>query len=124
MTTTQDHLAAIEAAFNIRLPADYRAFMVERGGYNDDLGADFLQVYPADQLEGQNTAGDIQKRFPGCLAIGGDGSREVLLYHFTDQPPALVTVDIAAADLGSAIFQAATFTAFLTAFPQGGWRFE
>lgn len=123
MPATNEQIEHIERYLGHSLPADYRAFLLERGSLNEFLGEDFVQLFPADQLLPMNDAGQILQRFPGALVIGGDGSRETLAYDFRDGQGSLVLLDITAANWSSAIPQAQSFTAFLNQFPSRGWYF-
>jgi len=121
-----DALAGLEQRFGVQLPDDYRQLVLHvAGGYElDATNGDFLVLYPPDQLAGLNDAGEFDQRFPGGLAIGGDGSREVLLYDFRQHPPRLVLLDITAESWDDAIFQAYSLTELLDRFPQTGWSWE
>jgi hypothetical protein len=122
----EDQLTRIEQRYGVRLPADYRRFIVERGTIYEDFpdAGDWLQLYPPDQLVPLAEAGEHQQRFPGGLAIGGNGSREVLFYDLRKDPPPPVLLDITAPDWSGAFFQATSFTDFLTGFPERGWSFD
>ncbi|MFE5594227.1 hypothetical protein [Streptomyces sp. NPDC056549] len=74
------------------------------------------------ELTGINEAGEFQKRFPGAVVIGGDGSRELLVYDFRQDTPPLVTLDVSAEDWSSAIHQATSLSAFLEQFPETAWK--
>jgi hypothetical protein len=58
------------------------------------------------------------------VVIGGDGSREMLVYDFREDPPALVLLDITAEGWPAALYQAPSLTALLEQFPQRGWSFD
>lgn len=77
-----------------------------------------------DELIGINEAGEFQRRFPGALVIGGDGSRELLAYDFRQDTPSLVALDVSAENWSSAIHQAASLSALLTQFPHTGWKWD
>ncbi|MFD5109883.1 hypothetical protein [Streptomyces cinereoruber] len=51
-----------------------------------------------DELIGNDEAGEFQKRFPGAVVAGGDGSREPLAYDFREETPPLVTLDVSTED--------------------------
>jgi len=118
-------LARLEQQFGVRLPDDYRQLMLHTDGRYEVTSADsYLVLYPPGELAALDEAGEHRQRFPGGLAIGGDGSRENLVYDFRRSPPVLVLLDITAASWDDAIFQAPSLTELLGRFPQTGWRFE
>lgn len=85
---------------------------------------DFLELFAIGDVVGVNTAGEIQARFPGAVAVGGDGSRELLVYDFGEPAPPLLLLEASANDWSEAIFQAGSLTEFLRAFPARGWLWE
>jgi hypothetical protein len=119
----ETQLAELEQRFGARLPEDYRQFIIRTGGVDAFMppADDYLVLHPPDQLASLDEAGDHQHRFPGGLAIGGDGSREVLFYDFRRDPPPLVLLDITAESWNAAIVQASSLTDFLDRFPEHGW---
>ena len=122
-----DDLVRLEQRFGVQLPDDYRQLVRQAAddGYElDSTDGSFLVLYPPDQLVGLNDAGDYQQRFPGGLAVGGDGSREILLYDFRLRPPSLVLLDITAENWDDAIFQASSLTELLDQIRQTGWLYE
>jgi len=69
-------------------------------------------------------AGDIQRRFPGALVIGSDGSREMLAYDFRQCQSRLVLLDLTAQDWSDAVYQASSLAALLAQLPERGWLFD
>ncbi|MDA5279998.1 hypothetical protein [Streptomyces sp. Isolate_45] len=67
-------------------------------------------------------AGGFQERFPGVVVIGGDGSRELLVYDFRQDTPPLAGLDVSAENWSSAIHQAPSLSAPLEQFPRTGWK--
>ncbi|WP_031513137.1 SMI1/KNR4 family protein [Streptomyces sp. NRRL F-5123] len=126
MSSHDDQIAQVEHTFKVRFPQDYRDFLGTTGSLSQFVppADDFLMVYALDELIGINEAGEFQKRFPGALVIGGDGSRELLAYDFRQNTPPLVTLDVSAEDWSSAIHQAATLSALLDQFPETGWKWD
>ena len=84
VAASEDQIAEIECRFGVRLPDDYRRFLLTRGSMSEFLppANSYVQIGPIDDVIPVNKAGDIQRRFPGALVIGSDGSREMLAYDF------------------------------------------
>ncbi|MDX2561243.1 SMI1/KNR4 family protein [Streptomyces sp. TX20-6-3] len=124
MSTDDDRIAQVEHHFGVRFPQDYRDFLGTTGSLSRFVppADDFLVIDALDELIGNNEAGEFQRRFPGAVVIGGDGSRELLVYDFRQDTPPLVTLDVSAEDWSSAIRQAPSLTAFLEGFPRTGWN--
>ncbi|MCT4357863.1 SMI1/KNR4 family protein [Streptomyces sp. Je 1-79] len=126
MSSIDDRIVQVEVHFGVRFPQDYRDFLGTTGSLSQFVppADDFLVIDALDELIGNNEAGEFQKRFPGAVVIGGDGSRELLAYDFRQDTPPLVTLDVSAEDWSSAIHQAASLSALLEHFPQTGWNWD
>ena len=126
MAASEAQIAEVERHFGVRFPEDYRCFLLTRGTMGEVLppANPYLAIYPVEGIVRMNVAGLIQNRFPSAVAIGGDGSREMLTYDFRQGSPPLVLLDITAADWSATICQAPSLTALLEQLPQRGWLFE
>ncbi|MEU9713859.1 SMI1/KNR4 family protein [Streptomyces sp. NPDC047976] len=126
MSSNNDQIAQVEHHFGVRFPQDYRDFLGTTGSLSQFVppADDFLVIDALVELIGINEAGGFQKRFPGAVVIGGDGSRELLAYDFRQGIPPLVTLDVSAENWSSAIYQAPSLSALLEQFPQTGWRWD
>jgi len=92
--------------------------------FDRDFANSYVQIGPIDDVIPVNKAGDIQRRFPGALVIGSDGSREMLAYDFRQGQSPLVLLDLTAQDWSDAVYQASLLTALLAQLPERGWLFE
>ncbi|MFF7203486.1 SMI1/KNR4 family protein [Streptomyces sp. NPDC008141] len=126
MSSNDDQIAQAESRFGVRFPEDYRHFLATEGSMAQFVppADDFLMINAIAELIEVNEAGDFQERFPRCVVIGGDGSREMLTYDFRQEPPSLVLLDVSAHDWSSAIHQATSFSALLAQFPETGWKWD
>ncbi|MFF4498456.1 SMI1/KNR4 family protein [Streptomyces sp. NPDC001546] len=126
MSSKDDRIAQVEHHLGVRFPQDYRDFLATTGNLSQFIPPtdDFLVIDALDELIGNNEAGEFQKRFPGAVVIGGDGSRELLAYDFRQDTPPLVTLDVSAENWSSAIHQAASLSALLDQFPETGWKWD
>jgi len=126
MPASEDEIAEIERHFRVRLLDDYRRFLLTMGRLGEAFppANSYLSLCAIDEVIPVNEAGDIQKRFPGGLVIGGDGSREMLTYDFRHGRARLVLLDITAGEWSDAIHQASSLTELLAQFPEKGWLFE
>src|SRR5262245_51669123 len=115
MSSNDDKIAQAERRFGVRFPEDYRHFLATEGSMSQFIppADDFLMINAIAELIEVNEAGEFQKRFPGSVVIGGDGSREMLTYDFRQDPPSLVLLDVSAQDWSSAIHQATSLSALL-----------
>ncbi|WP_426402865.1 SMI1/KNR4 family protein [Streptomyces sp. R-07] len=126
MSSNDDQIVQVEHHFGVRFPQDYRHFLGTTGSLSQFVppADDFLVIDALDELIGINEAGEFQRRFPGAIVIGGDGSRELLAYDFRQDAPPLVTLDVSAEDWSSAIHQAVSLSALLEQFPHTGWKWD
>jgi SMI1 / KNR4 family (SUKH-1) len=122
MGADAEQIALIERHFAVRLPEDYRRFLAGQGSMEGFVppARDYLVLFPVGQLVDFNQAGEIQQRFPGAMAIGSDGSREMLVYDFREDPPPLVLLDITAEGWPAALYQAPSLSVLLERFPRSG----
>jgi len=79
---------------------------------------------PIDDVIPVNDACEIQRRFPGAIVIGSDGSREMLAYDFRQGQSPLVLLDITTQDWSDAVYQAISLTALPAQLPERGWLFN
>lgn len=116
----------VERYFGVRFPADYRRFAVEPGAMDEVMppAGDFLQISAIERVIEYHEAGECSERFPGSVTIGGNGSREMLVYDFRQDPPPLVLLDITAEDWSAALYQAPSLSALLEGLPLHGWSWE
>jgi len=126
MAASEDQIAEIECRFGVRLPDDYRRFLLTRGSMSEFLppADSYVQIGPIDDVIPVNKAGDIQRRFPGALVIGSDGSREMLAYDFRQCQSRLVLLNLTAQDWSDAVYQASSLAALLAQLPERGWLFD
>jgi hypothetical protein len=126
MAAREAQIAEVERHFGVRFPNDYRHFLLTRGTMGEFLppANAYVMIYPVEEIIPVNEAGLIQDSFPGAIAIGGDGSREMLMYDFRHDEPSLVLLDISAENWSAAIHQASSLTELLAQLPQRGWLFQ
>ena len=126
MAASEDQIAEIECRFGVRLPDDYRRFLLTRGSMSEFLppADSYVQIGPIDDVIPVNKGGDVQRRFPGALVIGSDGSREMLAYDFRQGQSPLVLLDLTAQDWSDAVYQASSLAALLAQLPERGWLFD
>ncbi|MGA4978547.1 hypothetical protein [Streptomyces cinereoruber] len=92
----EDRIVQVERHFGAWFPRDYPG---TTGSLSRVPPADdFLVIDALDELIGNDEAGEFQRRFPGAVVVGGDGSREPLAYDFREETPPLVTLDVSTED--------------------------
>ncbi|MER7682142.1 SMI1/KNR4 family protein [Streptomyces sp. NPDC096934] len=84
MNSNEDQIAQVEQHFGVQFPQDYRDFLGTTGSLSQFVppADDFLVIDSLAELIDINRAGEFQKCYPGAVVIGGDGSRELLVYGF------------------------------------------
>ncbi|MEU6341713.1 hypothetical protein ABZ883_12295 [Streptomyces sp. NPDC046977] len=126
MASSLEAIGGVEQKLGIHFPQDYRGFVaeepVETGRWSST--GDCIILNPVDELPGINEAAELATRLPGAVIIGGDGSRELLVYDFRRQPPPLLLVDVSAGSWADGILQAESLTALLGRFPEQGWIWD
>ncbi len=84
MGASEDQISNIEQHFEVTLPEDCRQFLSTSDGMSESLppAGNFLAFASPTRLVANNSAGSLQERFPAAAAVGGDGSRGLLVYDF------------------------------------------
>jgi cell wall assembly regulator SMI1 len=67
---------AAEAGLGIRLPTDFRKFLLTRGGGEGFIGEHYLIAWSASELVELNEAYQVKMHAPGLILIGSDGGGE------------------------------------------------
>jgi hypothetical protein len=126
MAASETQIGEIERRFGVCLPDDYGRFLLTRGSMSEFLSSAncYLQIYPIGDVIPVNEAGEIERRFPGALVVGGDGGREMLAYDFRQGQSSFVLLDITAEDWSDAVYQAPSLTVLLAQLPERGWLFD
>ncbi|GAA2207523.1 hypothetical protein GCM10009850_029810 [Nonomuraea monospora] len=124
MEADEARIQDAEQRLGVRFPDDYRSFLTAEGavGRVVESAGNYLRLQPLEELVAVNAAGEMQTRFPGAVAIGDDGSRELLVYDFRKDPPPLLLLDVTAEDWHAGLYQAGSFTEFLRLFSRRGWN--
>jgi cell wall assembly regulator SMI1 len=126
MGSSTEAIRRVEQQLGISFPQDYKDFVVDDSmatGRWSSTG-DYLMLDPLDDLAGINEAAELASRLPDAVIIGGDGSRELLVYDFRQQPPPLLLVDGWAESWTDGILQAESLTALLGQFHEQGWVWD
>jgi hypothetical protein len=108
-------IRAVEARLGLAdgFPSDFREWLGITDGAEGWFGDYYVMLYPRDGIVAATEAADADERLPGFVAIGSDGSREILAYDFHKSAPPIVMVDIVCEGWPEALFQAASFAEFM-----------
>jgi hypothetical protein len=111
-------LAEIEAAErrlgpSVRLPDDHREWLMTMNGVEGWFGDVFVMLYTLDEIVSVTEAAEAEERLPDFVAVGSDGSREIIAYDFRRSPPPLVMVDMVAESWADGLPQAPSLSEFM-----------
>lgn len=67
----------IDSVNGIALPKQYLEFMREHNGGEEDIGENWLVLFPLEELEEINDDYETEKYLPGHVIIGNNGSGEL-----------------------------------------------
>ena len=83
----------VRVTFRTSLPDDYADFLRACDGYNGDVGGkDYVVLWPAARVPGDNEGYESQRRMPGYLMIGSNGGNAVFGLDLRD-PGAVAYVE-------------------------------
>lgn len=120
----EERLSAFEERYGVRLPDDYRGFMVDHDGWLGWTGSgDWLEIVSIDELEECNLVPQTRTH-PGLTLIGSDGGRELVGFDNRQDPAPVVLVQITSSGWEDAVVQAPSFSGFRVQLDQTGYRFE
>jgi hypothetical protein len=77
------NIEQIQRILNFNLPNDYLFFLQNYSGFELFIGSEFVRLWDIDELIGANTDYQIFENLPKTLAIGGNGSSEIIAIEQT-----------------------------------------
>ncbi|MFF3251166.1 SMI1/KNR4 family protein [Actinacidiphila glaucinigra] len=126
MGSSPEAIGRVEQKLGVHFPQDYKDFVADEPGTTGRWSStgDYLMLDPLNDLPGINEAAELASRLPGAVIIGGDGSRELLVYDFRQAAPPLLLVDGWAESWADGTLQAESLTALLGQFHEQGWIWD
>jgi hypothetical protein len=73
-------LRALEREYKLKLPQDYKDYILLSNGGSIHAGGSVLHIDPADEALGMNMNEDYENYLPGMFMFGGDGGGSVYFY--------------------------------------------
>jgi hypothetical protein len=70
----------VELHFGIRLPTDYKSFMISRGGGEGFIGEQYLVIWQIGELIEFNRNYEAEKYAPGLVLFGSNGAGEAFAF--------------------------------------------
>ena len=98
---TDAEVEQAERRLGVRLPADYRSYLLGQNGLKGWFGDVYLELYPVSRVV---DAAEAQTWQPGLVLIGGDGAGEAVGYDFRKPEPPIVLVNLVSAGWEDASF--------------------
>jgi hypothetical protein len=71
-------LLDIEREIGFELPEDYKYFLSKYGGYETQIGEEFLKLWDKETLLSSNQGYEIFENLPGTIGIGDNGAGEFI----------------------------------------------
>ena len=96
---TPEQLATTEHVLGYSLPTDYCAFMAWSNGGEGELGEEYLDLWPLDEIAQLNEDYRIARYLPNVLAIGSDGGDKCYAFDYRHTPSAPALVKVGFGDL-------------------------
>jgi cell wall assembly regulator SMI1 len=111
--SSEEDIVSLEKAIGVKLPEDYRSFLLNRGGGEGFIGEQYLILWSADQIISYNGDYETETYAPGLLLIGSSGGGEGFAFDLRKQCNDIVAVPFVGMSLNDANSIAQSFTEFL-----------
>lgn len=112
-------LSELQAAVQVELPADYLAFLRWTNGADGDIGKNYVQVWPAEEITSDPYP--FEEFVPGLLFIASDGGSGLFGFDTRMHPMPIVIIHRDDLDLDYLVVAAPSFTAFLEFLTTQSW---
>lgn len=113
-------LDALRRAVRIELPADYVAFLRWGNGAHGDIGKNYVEIWPAEEITSDPYP--FEEFVPELLFIGGDGGAAMFGYDTRLEPMPIVIIHRDDLELENVVIAASSFTAFLEFLTNEDWN--
>jgi cell wall assembly regulator SMI1 len=97
--TTESDIRRIETDFDVKLPDDYKEFLLWSNGGEGQIGGLYLSIWPIERLRELNEGYAINHYLPGILGIGSDGGGKCYGLDYRDNAVAPRFVQVPFGDL-------------------------
>ena len=98
---------------NFLFPPDYRAFMLFSNGACGEIGDEYIEIWPIDEVVQSNHDMDVVTYAPGLIAFGGDGGNELYGFDTRTEAGTIVQVPMIGLDWADAWPIATSFDNFV-----------
>src|SRR5579871_6914353 len=116
-------LQAAETALSVRLPDDYKSFLLQHNGGGGSIGEQYLILWAAEDLAKLNQAYEVRSYAPGLVLFGSTAGGEGFAFNTEAEPFAVVQVPFVGISLKYASRAAANFDELLFGMFQFGQPF-
>lgn len=104
-----ESLQHLEAIKGVDLPDDYRSFLADANGGEGFIGAEYLILWKAEELEQFNREYEVETHAPGLFLFGSNGGGEGFGFDTRSMPYKVVQVPFIGMDLKYASHVADSF---------------
>jgi cell wall assembly regulator SMI1 len=118
-----DTLSKVEARLNLRLPTDFRAFMLQHDGCDAWVGESRLCLWPLEELPEANNLFEMETHMPTLRLFGGDGGGEYFAFDITTDPWSVVAVPTVGMAQDTIVPMAPSFSGFIERLA-AGWTVD
>lgn len=106
-------IQAVEREFQLSLPEDYKAFLLEQDGGEGFVGEHYLELWSAAELLPLNRSYEIQELAPGLIAFGSTGGGEGFAFDTASEPQSIAQFPFIGLSREDALPVARSFTHLL-----------
>jgi hypothetical protein len=108
-----ESLAEFVARSGIRLPDEYKSFLLTSNGGEGFIGEAYVILWPIEELLQVNAGYEVETNAPGLFAFGSDGGGEAFAFRQPCATASVVMFPWVGVDAESTIAMASSFNQFL-----------
>jgi hypothetical protein len=111
--TTEQSLETVEKTLNIKLPDDYRRFVMQSNGGEGFIGKHYLILWKVEELAQFNCDYQVEDYAPGLLMFGSTGGGDGFAFDTKANPYRVTQVPFIGMSREDALLVANSFTRLL-----------
>ena len=118
-----ESLVEFEARSGVRLPDEYKSFLLRSNGGEGFIGEAYIMLSPLEELLEMNASYEVEINAPDLFVFGSDGGGEAFAFRLSCGAGSVVMFPWIGVDAESTIEMASSFNQFLERLYRSGVSF-